>query len=138
MVTQQATVLQLYAAAWLKPDAATLASYYDGAGVYEDAGLGVRCEGKAAIREFLASMLQAFPDTKVEVIFTFEADGFAAAEWTMTGTQTGDLPGLPATGRSFLVRGASIVEFAGDLIRRNTDYWDQASMLRQLGVLPEA
>ncbi len=56
--------------------------------------------------------------------------------FAMTGTQTGDMPGLPATDRSFSIRGASVGELAGDKIKRKSDYWSLASLLQQLGILP--
>ena len=55
----------------------------------------------------------------------------------MSGTHNGDLPGLPATGNRFSsIRGATIVELAGGKIRRNSDYWDAASLMKQVGLLP--
>jgi hypothetical protein len=57
-------------------------------------------------------------------------------EWIMRGTHKGDLPGMPATGRRVEVRGASIFEFAGNRIRRCSDYWDMATFLKQLGLMP--
>jgi steroid delta-isomerase-like uncharacterized protein len=57
-------------------------------------------------------------------------------EWTMSGTHQGDLPGMPATGRSFSVRGATVLQLADGLISRNSDYWDMATLLGQLGLMP--
>ncbi len=54
----------------------------------------------------------------------------------MTGTHTGDLPDLPATGKSFSIRGATIAEVSAGRIVRAADYWDLATFLRQLGVMP--
>jgi hypothetical protein len=36
------------------------------------------------------------------------------------------------------MRGASILEFAGDKIKRCADYWDMAAFLKQLGLMPSA
>ena len=55
----------------------------------------------------------------------------------MIGAHKGDMPGLPATGKSFTLRGASIFDLAGDKIRSTRDYWDFAIALRQLGLMPE-
>jgi ketosteroid isomerase-like protein len=47
------------------------------------------------------------------------------------------MPGLPAaTGKQVEVRGASILEFADGKIRRCSDYWDMATFLKQLGLMP--
>jgi steroid delta-isomerase-like uncharacterized protein len=54
----------------------------------------------------------------------------------LSGTQTGDMPGVPAANKRMDVMGASIYEFEGGKIKRKVDYWDVATALRQLGVLP--
>jgi hypothetical protein len=35
----------------------------------------------------------------------------------------------------FTARGASILEFAGDKVRRHSGYWDMATFLRQRGLM---
>ncbi len=59
--------------------------------------------------------------------------------WTATGTQDGDLPDLPATGRSVTVTGISIDHFGPD--GKMTDgytNWDTLGMMQQLGAVPDA
>jgi hypothetical protein len=53
----------------------------------------------------------------------------------MSGTHEGDTT-IPATHKSFSVRGASAGELEGDKIKRNSDYWNLAEVLVQFGVLP--
>jgi steroid delta-isomerase-like uncharacterized protein len=55
----------------------------------------------------------------------------------MSGTHKGDLPGIPATGKRFSsVRGSTILELDGGKIRREADYWDAATFMKQIGLLP--
>lgn len=68
----------------------------------------------------------------------FVAGTWAGGEWIMRGTHTGDLPGLPATGKGVSVRGSSIIELQDGKIRRCSDYWDMATLLRQIGLMPTA
>ena len=68
----------------------------------------------------------------------FSAGGRTATEWVMTGTHSGELPGIPATGKSFSVRGVSIADLREGKISRNTDYYNLVSFLQQVGLLPEA
>jgi len=56
----------------------------------------------------------------------------------MTGTQTGDFPGIPGTGKSFSVPGSSVVEIRAGQIRRNRDYWSLATYPGQMGLMPKA
>ena len=49
----------------------------------------------------------------------------------------GDLPEIPATGQRFsLVCGSIILELESGKIRRESDYWDAATFMKQVGVLP--
>ena len=67
----------------------------------------------------------------------FTAGTDYANEWVMLGTNDRDVPGVPATGRSFRVRGASIGKLdASGRIAENRDYYNLAELLTQLGILP--
>jgi predicted ester cyclase len=55
----------------------------------------------------------------------------------MSGTHNGDFPGIPATGKHFSsARGTSILELEAGKIHREADYWDAATLMRQVGLLP--
>jgi hypothetical protein len=57
----------------------------------------------------------------------------------MLGTNDRELRGVPATGRSFRVRGASIGRLdANGRIVANRDYYNLAELLTQLGMVPGA
>jgi hypothetical protein len=57
----------------------------------------------------------------------------------MRGTNDRERRGIPATGRSFRVRGASIGKLdASGRIVENRDYYNLAEILTQLGILPAA
>lgn len=99
---------------------------------YEDVAAGHELRGKAELEGFYRLSRNAFPDFKVSVTsFLIESDR-ACAEWEMTGTQLGDLPGLAATGKQISMRGVSVFERRDERLRRVTDYYDRATMLAQL------
>jgi steroid delta-isomerase-like uncharacterized protein len=54
----------------------------------------------------------------------------------MSGTHKGDLPKIPATGKPFSVRGSTIYELREGKIKRNSDYWDMVTFLKQIGIMP--
>jgi steroid delta-isomerase-like uncharacterized protein len=56
--------------------------------------------------------------------------------WVGTGTHTGDLPGIPATGRPVEVPGIWMQHMAGGKIVESWQVWDTLLMLQQLGVIP--
>ena len=69
----------------------------------------------------------------------FTAGSDYANEWIMTGTNDREVQGVPATGRSFRVRGASVgkLDTSGRIIE-NRDYYNLAEMFAQLGIQPAA
>ena len=104
--------------------------------VYEDVALGIINSGKGEVGKFIEDSLVAFSDFKVETKSVFSSDNKKlVSEWVISGIHTGDFPGLPATGKSFSVRGVSIIEFQDGKIRRITDYWNLASFLEQVGAM---
>jgi steroid delta-isomerase-like uncharacterized protein len=105
--------------------------------VFEDVTFGVVARGKEELRSFVKQAFAAVPDFKYDVRSRLITGRWAAIEWTMSGTHKGDAPGIPATGKRFSsVRGASILEIEGDKIRRESDYWDAATFMQQVGLLP--
>jgi ketosteroid isomerase-like protein len=59
-------------------------------------------------------------------------DRFFAYEWILTATQKGDLPGIPASEKHFSIRGCSFGEFENGKLKGRRDYWDYASLKKQL------
>jgi steroid delta-isomerase-like uncharacterized protein len=107
--------------------------------IVEDlAGVGV-ITGLAEERAFLTAFFGSFPDMQTEVV-RVTADGrVVAVEWRRRGTFSGSpWQGLPASGRSFDLRGAAFVEVDDGLISYITAYSDSAQLGRDLGILPPA
>lgn len=129
-------VLDDWAVAWSVHDIDKLLSLFTDDCVYEDVTLGAVHHGKAELKGFADRLFAAFPDLKVELASGFIAGNWAGAEWTMSGTHKGDLPELPATGKHFSVRGSTICELREGKIKRNSDYWDRVTFLKQLGIMP--
>lgn len=105
--------------------------------VYEAMSGARVIRGKEEMRPYLGEVFSAFPDFKIDLKLAFASGKWAASEWIMSGTFKGVLQalGLQPTGKSFSVRGASIAELQGNKVRRNTDYYDSADFLRQIGVM---
>jgi len=137
MTTDVEKMLRDYYEVWNSHDVERITSFLADEFLYEDVPAGVahrnKDEFKASWRDFFA----ACPDFRVEWKTLFVAGDWAAAESVMTATHTGDFPMLPATGKSVSVRAASIIEMQGDKIKRNTNYFNMASLMQQLGVMPE-
>jgi steroid delta-isomerase-like uncharacterized protein len=105
--------------------------------VFEDVTFGVVARGKGELRRYVNGAFAAVPDFKYGVTSRFATSQWAAIEWIMSGTHKGDFPGMPATGKPFSsVRGSSILELEAGTIRRESDYWDAATFMKQVGLLP--
>jgi steroid delta-isomerase-like uncharacterized protein len=106
--------------------------------IYEDVALGKTTHGKDELHAFSKEFFAGAPDLKEELKSVIVSGNRVAIEWIMSGTHTGDWPDLPANGKSFSMRGVSLMELRDGKIQRNTDYYDSASWMRQLGVEPQA
>jgi predicted ester cyclase len=78
----------------------------------------------------------AFPDLVMTVDEQYEDGDVVITRWTATGTQTGDLPVLPATGRHATVTGILIDRYEGEQVAETWGSWDTLGMLQQLGAVP--
>ena len=111
-------------------------SYMADGAVYEDVALGRVLRGPSEVAAFVAEATRASSDFRFEDVSLFTAGNDYANEWIMVGTNDRDLPGLPATGRTFRVRGASVGRVDRDgKILENRDYYNLAELLIQRGRL---
>ncbi len=124
-------------AAWNSHDIEQILSFFTDDCVYEDIGAGKVNHGKEEIRTYLSDMLAFSSDVQFKFTSFFGEGNRIANEWIMSGTHTGNTPELPATGKKYSIRAASITETQNGKISKNYDYWNQMSLLRQLGVIPK-
>jgi steroid delta-isomerase-like uncharacterized protein len=137
MATDVESMAMDLAAAWLSHDVDKIASFFTDDGVFEDLPLEAVNRGKQEIKAYISATFAAWPDFKLEPTSLFFSGNWAAAEWIMTGTHAGDFAGMPATGKKFSVRGASVFEIMEAKLKRETLYYDKALFLRQVGLMPE-
>ncbi|MDP9187667.1 MAG: ester cyclase, partial [Actinomycetota bacterium] len=108
--------------------------------------------GRDAFRQVTERYLRALPDFRIENRAVAFTDDTVAVEWRVTGTHDapllvelrvtgarGRLTELPRTGRRVDIPGCSVLRVdAAGLIAAVDEYWNQASMLPQLGIRPFA
>ena len=116
------------------PDAA--ATYVSDDCVFTNVGTGRHAEGRPAVRNEFAALLARWSDVHIDTINILVDGGRFTKEWTLTGVHSGDLPGLPATGRSFRIRGAGVGQIRDGKIIELTEYWNMAEFLTQVGAMP--
>ena len=122
--------------AWDSHDVEKIVSFYTDDCLYEDLAVGAEKRGKKEVIEFIREFFVGFPDVKITITGTFFSNDRVCLEWVMAGTHSGNLPGMPATGKTISVRGAGVQEIEENRVCRQSDYYNMATLLQQLGVLP--
>src|SRR5262249_52883528 len=92
---------------------------------------------KEGVMAFFRMYMAAFPDLRMIPEDVIVGGDKVVARVLATGTQTGPLMGMPATGRRVQVKLIDITRFGSD--GRALEHWgvfDQFGMLQQLGVIP--
>jgi steroid delta-isomerase-like uncharacterized protein len=94
-------------------------------------------QGVEPFKQQLAAFRAAFPDLRVTVDEVLLAEGGRfASRTTVTGTHTGDLMGMPATGRHISVEAVDIGRVENGQAKERWGGLNMYSMLTQLGVIP--
>jgi len=130
------TALNTYFDAWNSHDSGAVVAALTDGGTYEDPTTGGPLSGDALTAN-VDGVYAAFPDVQFEIVsVSTTGDDSACAQWRMLGTNTGPLPGGPATGGSLDLAGADFFTYdaAADKVSSVVGYFDTATMLRQLGL----
>jgi steroid delta-isomerase-like uncharacterized protein len=100
-----------------------------------------RHDGREALRVLTENTHGAFPDLTIEASLLVGDGETAVAEWRWRGTQTGppttpDGADIPPSARTLDFPGVSVLEVRDGKIAKMCDYWDNAAMMSQLGLMP--
>lgn len=122
-----------YVAAWNRHDVDRLTSLFAENGSYGEFGLGRVMLAREEIRRHLNATFGALPDLTIAPT----GDPLSSGErvywkWLMIATHEGEFAGVPATGKRFELRGASVLLTNGDEIVRGADCFDVGSIVRQV------
>ena len=74
----------------------------------------------------------AFPDLHFEIQDMIEENEKVVVSWIMSGTHQGDLPQLPATGKTFSISGITIYYFEEGKLCGHRQAFDQLGFLSQV------
>ena len=103
--------------------------------------VGTGATGREALRRFYRDVLipQVPADARLQLSTRSVAQNRLIDEFVLSFTHTVRMdwfaPGIEPTGRQLVVPHVAVIAFEGDKIRSEHIYWDQASVLMQLGVL---
>ena len=105
---------------------------------YEIIPTGEIHDGAEAVDNYFKETRAAFPDQRNELIAMHHADDAVLVEFWLRGTHEGELRGIPPTHKPFECRCLAIFEFEGEGLVCERVYFDTATILGQLGLLPGA
>jgi steroid delta-isomerase-like uncharacterized protein len=103
---------------------------------YEIVPTGEVYDGAGEVGRYFKETRAAFPDQRNELIQLHHADHAVLAEFWLRGTHEGELRGIPPTHKPFECRCLAVFEFEGEGLVCERVYFDTATILSQLGLVP--
>jgi steroid delta-isomerase-like uncharacterized protein len=99
-------------------------------------GAPEQIRGPQGFREFVVMYRTAFPDLRITVDEQFAEGETVVTRWTATGTNEGELMGIPATGKQATTAGININRISNGKLVVGWGLFDQLGLLQQLGAVP--
>ena len=97
---------------------------------------GEPSDGEEVVREFLQGLMHGLPDFHGETVRLRHMDDGVLVEGFITGTHDGEWAGIPPSGNRVNFPLVGIFEFDGDRLLCEKVFFDMATVLTQMGVLP--
>jgi steroid delta-isomerase-like uncharacterized protein len=97
---------------------------------------GVEHEGPDAGVGVVETFTTAFPDLILNLNQHHSCGEVSVIEFTARGTHHAALEAIPPTGKSIEVVVCDVVEVRDGKVYREREYFDQMTMMQQLGVIP--
>ena len=92
--------------------------------------------GPEAVRDEMSMFRKAIPNLRFTVEDVIAEDDKVVTRLTVTGTQQGDLPRIPAAGKQFKVSGIVIFRFQDGKAVEGWMEFNFLGLYRQLGAIP--
>ncbi len=91
--------------------------------------------GLAKVRESMTDFLKGFPDLKVEVLRSAAEGDLVFVHIRMTGTNSGAMMGMPATGKKIDVNAIDIIRVKDGKCAEHWMETNSIAMMQQLGLM---
>ena len=128
----QNSVAQKWIDGWNSSNPQKLVDAFTPDGFYQDVPSDSHYQGRSELRELHKFFHDAVGGLYVKLVAAHVSGGHGTIEWIFGGTDVG----LFKTGKPFAIPGVSVIEVRSGRISRNLDYYDMASIMKQVGVLP--
>ena len=130
----KAIIRAFFEEVWNQGDDAAIDRYIAADAAGNDPDFGV---GREGFRRQWRKWREAFPDLHFAIEEMVAEGNTVVARWTLTGTHTGPLLGIPPTGRRIRVGGMSLDHLQDGVLVSGFDGWDNLGLRQQLGAIPE-
>jgi steroid delta-isomerase-like uncharacterized protein len=134
--TDPRDLFESFVQAWNQHDYGALDTLVTADAIEEDLARGFRGTGPSGFQSFMRQTLGTIPDFRWQPTHVLVDSFKVAAEWTLTGSYSGDTPRGPVKGKRFNIRGVSVVITNGRRITRFSDYYNLADFYQQVGGTP--
>jgi len=123
-------ILQTALAAWRQGNFVEAVDQFNDQFTFTDHALGLEFKDKGRLTEFLAKILERFPDSERKDNTLFSGGDRVVSEWTLTATQTEPFLGGRLRKVAICVRGISVVQIKDGKISQGSDYYDELKSRR--------
>ena len=130
------SVIESLFKAWNSHDIEGIIENYHDTFIREEMG-NSRSYGTEKLNNILTEYFAGFPDIQFEIETLIQKNEKYVVCWKATGHHRGKIMNIPPTGKQISFTGVSVITLFENKINRVWYMWDQASMLRQMGLLPE-
>jgi len=126
-------------AAWNAHDLEGFVKRLDTKTTWESDAFPAPFPGHEGARQLFKVYLTAFPDLHLDIEQILAAgDSYVVVRWRSSGTHLGRLGDILATGRKVSHHGCTVLEVKNAKAAHAWVYFDNAHLLRQIGVLPRS
>ncbi|MEO8147366.1 MAG: ester cyclase [Bacteroidia bacterium] len=97
---------------------------------------GIEVKGAEGFKKLIKMNHDGFPDNKLTIIDYIESGDMAVVHYNWTGTNTGNMEGMPATNKPFDINGMDLLKFANGKCIEHWGYFEVDKFMQQLGMMP--
>ncbi len=132
----KATLRRFFEEVWNRGNLAVIEELLSSNHLFHEPNSLEPIRGREGFRQYVMMNRNAFPDVHITIEDLIAEGDKVVNRFTFTGTQTGDLLGIPPTGKRVTVTAIVISHFVAGKIVESCINSDRLGMLQQLGVIP--
>jgi steroid delta-isomerase-like uncharacterized protein len=92
--------------------------------------------GSGSFKNIVGMFRHAMPDVKLTILDEIYTADKVVHRWSLAGTDTGGVMGMPPSGKSLTLTGTTVVRMSDGKIAERWANVDELGLLQQLGVVP--